>query len=400
VIGRTLGPYRIEALLGRGGMGTVYRAAVSATGEQVALKVLASDAALDARATERFRQEAELLAALRHPNIVTIRGELSREGEHAFYAMELVEGRSLAKVLLERGRLESEAAVALAHAILEGLEAAHASGVIHRDVKPSNVLLARDGSVRVVDFGLARALDATRLTLSGQALGTPAYMSPEQANAQPLDPRTDVYSAGVLLWELLAGKPPFAEGSPLAILRQHVEAPVPPLPVPVAPGLEGVVRQALSKDPNRRFATAGQFGSALAALGLASREVVLAELAGVAETAVLASGPAAGSTVGEARGLAEPETRSRMAPSVTRPPGRRRGFFVVVLVAAVVLGLAGLVARSWFVPARPLVRIETTDGNAIEGRLLQLDRDGARVESLDGTERSVPRARIRRLAYR
>jgi serine/threonine-protein kinase len=368
VIGRELGAWRVEALLGRGGMGAVYRAS-DRSGASVALKVMAARDQLEARARERFEQEAALLASLRHPNVVAVVGGLASDGEHAFYAMELVLGRSLAAVIAERGRLEPGAAVAVMLEVLAGLEAAHTAGIVHRDVKPSNVLIDKTGRVKVVDFGLARVLDATRLTVSGQTLGTPAYMSPEQANALPADARSDVYAAGVVLFELLTGKPPFVADSPLAVLRQHVEARVPALSPEIAPELAAFVARSLAKDPAARFADASEQRRALEALGVARRET-LVELAGAAETTALPPTPT---------------------------PAPKRSPRALVLVLVLVLGFLGVALLR---PSGREVSLETTDGDTLRGALVTIDREGAHLRLGDGTERMVPRDRIARLVYR
>lgn len=382
MIGTQLGSYRIESLLGRGGMGAVYRALDVEGGERVALKVLAADDALDPVAAERFQAEAKLLASLNHPNIVAARAALQHERGHAFYAMELVRGKSLARVLGERGHLRPEEAVTITLEVLAGLGAAHERGVIHRDVKPANVIVASGGAVKVVDFGLARALDATRLTLSGQALGTPCYMSPEQAEAKSTDARTDVYSVGVLLYELLTGKPPFVAEAPLALLKQHVESPVPPLTVPLPAGLEGALRRALAKNPERRFATAGEFASALRSLSPGRVDAAaLAEIVGSAETAS--------------------SVISEMAETPARPISRRKRRWVV---ASLLTFLVGISAPAWYSRLRPpaerVVVLHKLSGETVEGRLVTINDNEARLKTADGRELVVPRNEIVEIGYR
>ncbi|MGE0710106.1 MAG: protein kinase [Planctomycetota bacterium] len=285
MIGTLLGDYRLLEKLGQGGMGSVYLAEDSA-GERVALKVLAAGAS-DEAARARFRQEAEVLERLDHPGIVRPRGALQLEGERCYYAMELVEGLDLSRLVAARGGLPPAEALALVAAALEGLGAAHAAGIVHRDLKPTNLLVDAAGRVKLCDLGLARALDMTRLTTSGTVLGTPAYMSPEQARGEEESARSDLYSLGVVLYELLAGALPFTAKSPLAVLRMHTDvAPEPPsaqrpgLP----PSLDAPVLRALAKDPAARFASAEEMRAALllARAGL--------EQAGVETTALPTAG--------------------------------------------------------------------------------------------------------------
>ncbi len=218
----TLGEYRLEGRLGRGGMGTAYRGR-GPDGEVVAVKVLADDLVADAAARRRFEKEASVLARLRHPRIVSARTGLLEDGGRLFYAMELVEGSDLSEVLARRGSLPLRRALGLLSDVLAALEFAHGHGILHRDVKPSNVFVLPSGRAKLGDFGLARADGATRLTETGTALGTPEYMAPEQAEGEAGEPRTDVYAAGIVLWELLAGRPPFTADKPLAVLRCQVD---------------------------------------------------------------------------------------------------------------------------------------------------------------------------------
>lgn len=260
-----IGPYRILERLGKGGMGAVYRAQRGdGSSEHVALKVL-TDAHADPSLLERFRREGALLAVLEHPGIVGLRSEPATEGGLAYYAMELVDGQDLRQVLRERGAFTPAEALRIAIEVLEALDYAHAHEVVHRDVKPPNVLLDASGRARLADFGLARALEASGLTQTGTVLGTPEYMAPEQANGEPSDARTDLYAVGILLYELVSGAPPFRAERPLAILRAHCEAPIPPLRAPqgVPQGLEGILRRALAKAPDERWSSAGAMADAL-----------------------------------------------------------------------------------------------------------------------------------------
>ncbi len=246
--------YEVLEELGRGGMGIVYRAHDSVLDRVVALKELPAELKRDDALAARFRQEARLLARLAHPNIVQVFDLV--EGESGMWmAMELVEGRSLADLLEERGALPVEELVELAVPMARAMAYAHASGVIHRDFKPDNVMLA-DGSVpKVMDFGIAKlARQAPQLTQEGSILGSPAYMSPEQASGRTADARTDVYAFGVTLYEMATGTTPF-EGDTASVLSQHLTQPPPPPTRRVAglPGaLEVLVLEMLEKEPSDR----------------------------------------------------------------------------------------------------------------------------------------------------
>ncbi len=282
-IGRVIdGRYEVLRILGEGGLGRVYAALDQRLGRQVALKVLLAEHAETPSLRGRFEREAKALSALSHPNIVTIT-DFGLDGERAFVVMELLVGQDLSSLLSGRG-LEPPRAVAIARGVLSALSHAHALSIVHRDLKPSNVMVRQlpDGSehVAVLDFGLAKFLDDTSstegaqvapITRTGAMLGTPAYMSPEQACGVPADTRSDVYSAGLLLFELLVGTRPFADVTGPALLKKRlVEAP-PPLSQAAPhwgaqPGLEGILRTALHREVEHRYADAGEMLRALDAL--------------------------------------------------------------------------------------------------------------------------------------
>ena len=273
--GQTVGPYRVVARVGGGVMAAVYRAVDQTSGESVALKVLLPGA--DEVARERFRREAQLVSTLQHPNIVRSLhvGQISAHGS-VYIAMELVEGPTLAEVLEKTGRLDPLEACRLLAPVAHALMFAHQRGVVHRDVKPGNILLRRAApgdaaSIRLsalsepvtpllTDFGIARALDAPELTSVGRTLGTPAFMAPEQcAGDAEIDGRADVYALGAVLYRCLVGRPPFG-GTTTQILHAHVYDPV-LIPeedaVRVPMGVLGVVARAMMKEPGQRYATAG-----------------------------------------------------------------------------------------------------------------------------------------------
>ncbi|MEZ6183612.1 MAG: protein kinase [Planctomycetota bacterium] len=263
----TLGSYRLQRELGRGAMGVVYEAVQVGLGRRVALKVLPRTQGIVGTARERFRREAEATASLRHPGIVPIY-DIGEDRGVLYFAMELVEGRSLRAALDQDGRLAPQVAAELGRRLAEALACAHAAGIVHRDVKPDNVLLRGDGRPVLTDFGLARRHSDAALTREGTIVGTPLYMSPEQALGEEIDPRTDVYSLGVTLYEAICGRAPYEGATDTAqVLDRLVKDDVPPLrtvrpDVPLA--LAGVVETALERDPGRRYADAGAFAADLA----------------------------------------------------------------------------------------------------------------------------------------
>jgi serine/threonine protein kinase len=250
--------YRIEELIGRGGMATVYRGTDRVLGRSVAVKILADQLARDPTFVERFRREARAAAGLSHPGVVAVFDTGSDDGIH-YIVMELLEGRTLEEITRAEGRVLPDRAVDIAAAVCTALSAAHRQGLIHRDVKPANIMIAPSGSVKVMDFGIARAMDSNTLTQTAMTLGTAAYLSPEQAQGDPVDARSDLYSLGVVLYEMLTGRPPFEADSPLAVAYKHVrEDPPPPsrLNDDLTPALEAVVLRAMAKDPAARYQTA------------------------------------------------------------------------------------------------------------------------------------------------
>ncbi|WP_256837216.1 Stk1 family PASTA domain-containing Ser/Thr kinase [Micrococcus sp. Mcc89] len=273
---RTLnGRYRIGELIGRGGMADVFRGEDLRLHRPVAVKLMRRDLARDPHFQARFRKEARSAASLNHPSIVSVydTGEVSLEdGLHPvdcpFLVMELVSGRTLREILHAEGAVGTDRAVAWTRGLLEALEHAHEEGIVHRDVKPANVMVTETGAVKVMDFGIAHALaDTSATTSQTQAVvGTALYLAPEQATGRTVDGRADLYAAGCLLFELLTGRPPFTGDTPLAVAYQHVRE-EPPAPSDVDPDLppafDSVVLRALRKDPEDRFATGTAFLAAL-----------------------------------------------------------------------------------------------------------------------------------------
>ena len=258
------GRYRILGRLGSGGMADVYEAEDTQLGRRVALKLLHRRFAEDAEFVERFRREASAAAGLSHPNVVQVFDRGEWDGTY-YIAMELLEGRNLKQVVREHGALDPALAVDIVLQILKAARFAHRRGVVHRDIKPHNVIVDEEGRAKVTDFGIARA-GSSDMTETGSIMGTAQYLSPEQAQGHPVDARSDLYSIGVVLYELLTGVPPFDADSPVTIaLKQVSEDPLPPRQrnpaVPVA--LDAVVLRALRKDPVERYQDADAFIAAL-----------------------------------------------------------------------------------------------------------------------------------------
>jgi serine/threonine protein kinase len=265
LIGQTLGKYRILAEIGRGGMGVVYKAHDTTLDCPVAIKVLDPLLARDQEFVQRFLREARATARLRrHPHIVTIL-DVGQAGGYSFIVMEHLEGRSLVEIIRREGPLPPERVARLVGQVADALDYAHAHGVIHRDVKPGNVIVTADDHAVLTDFGVARSMEGTRVTQSGVMIGTPAYMSPEQVKGQPVGPAADVYALGVVTYEMLGGRPPF-EGETPHVLFAHAYEPPPPLRQvnPRVPeGVAAAVHKALAKDPRQRYLSAGAFAEAL-----------------------------------------------------------------------------------------------------------------------------------------
>ncbi len=344
------GRYRIRRKLGAGGMASVYLAEDEELGRRVAIKILNDRYANDELFVERFRREAKSAAGLSHPNIVSIYDRGEAEGTY-YIAMEVIEGRSLKEIIRTSGRLRPAQAIAYARQILSALKVAHRNGIIHRDIKPHNILVGPEERLKVTDFGIARA-GVSQMTETGSIIGTAQYLSPEQARGAQVTAASDVYSVGIVLYEMLTGTVPFTGDTPVEIAMKHVgETPHPPSAI--APGipadLDRVVLRALAKNPADRYESAADFDSDLS---LIEAGLPIARETTEAATAILAStAPPAASTEVLARRSAPPAPPPRRPPSYeyAPPPRRRRSIFPWLLA---VLLLAGAAVAGWYVYQR------------------------------------------------
>ncbi|WP_328295665.1 Stk1 family PASTA domain-containing Ser/Thr kinase [Kineococcus sp. NBC_00420] len=351
LVGRRLdGRYRVLGRIGRGGMGVVYRAEDERLDRAVAVKVLRADLAHDPAARARFVTEAKSAARIGHPGVVAVLDQgVDHEGgvETAYLVMELVDGRTLRDVVLDAGALTPGEALKVTASVLEALAEAHRKGVLHRDVKTANVLVADDGRVKVADFGLARAASPGGQSTTvgmGDLMGTAEYLAPEQLESRTTDARSDVYGVGVMLYEMLTGAPPFTGESPFTIAYKHVHEQV-PLPSTRAPGLspslDALVLDALAKDPDERPDDAGEMLEQLRAV---QASLTPEQLAARPPRPAGAAAPGSTTRIGKTA-AAVPEKR----PAPTEGHRSRRGLLVglVLLVLAVAAGLA------WYFTAGP-----------------------------------------------
>ena len=309
LVGQKVGSCEVLQLLGRGGIGDVYAGIDRTLERMVAIKVLRPEFGQEPGFIDRFRAEAKSLAQLNHLNIATLYS-LHVDERALCMIMELVPGYTLEEIIVEAGRLSERDSLAVIGQATEGLACAHKAGIVHRDVKPSNMMVTADGIVKITDFGIALMRGAKRLTQQGRVVGTVVYMAPEQILGGTPDERTDIYSLAIVLYEMLCGTTPFVGESEYVLLRMQVEAPPPRLMERVAnisPRVEQAVMQALAKRPDERFHTMEEFADALGASALRpfAVQIVRARVSGVV-----------GQTSGPATADAQPDQRGG--------PSRRR----------------------------------------------------------------------------
>ncbi|HEU4543622.1 MAG TPA: Stk1 family PASTA domain-containing Ser/Thr kinase [Jiangellaceae bacterium] len=416
-VGRLLdGRYRVETALARGGMATVYRAIDTRLDRVVALKVMHPELAADNEFVLRFIGEARSAARLSHPNVVGVFDQGEDDGT-VFLAMEYVEGPTLRQVLRDRGPLPPAPALEMIQPVLAALGAAHDAGIVHRDVKPENVLVGDNGRIKVADFGLARALsDAGGTATRGLLLGTVNYISPEQALGEPATPRSDVYSAGVMLYEMLIGRPPHSGPTDFVIVRSHIDndVPTPSASDPsIPPVADELVAMATARNPHERFADAGQFAEAaavaLTTVGPAIEGLETREAAGVSITEAMSvpgidlpEGRAWETTVMPAqapvlpvrrnlparREPALPARRERRSDVPTRRASRRRRRWMgpALLVAGLLLA-AGVVAGAWWLGEGRYVTVPSLLDMTVDEAAQLADQEGLFVQP-GGTEPS------------
>jgi eukaryotic-like serine/threonine-protein kinase len=365
------GRYELGELLGRGGMAEVRRAVDQRLGRSVAVKQLRADLAIDPTFQARFRREAQSAAGLNHPTIVAVYDT----GEEIdplsgvsipYIVMELVEGTTLRDVLREGRKILPERALELTQGVLEALSYSHKAGIVHRDIKPANVMLTPNGGVKVMDFGIARAVADTSATMTQTAavIGTAQYLSPEQARGETVDARSDLYSTGCLVYELLAGRPPFVGDSPVSVAYQHVrEAPVPPsqLDTEITPEVDSVVLKALAKDPNDRYQSAGEMKADIARL-LSGEQTTAQRTTAVVPMAAGAMAANAYDTPTHVAGpptVLPPEEVEEGEYEEEEPQKSRVG--LAILIAALIvlaLGLGGWALYRVLNPADTVARVE------------------------------------------
>ncbi|MBL8103767.1 MAG: serine/threonine protein kinase, partial [Anaerolineales bacterium] len=331
--GQMLGTYRIIGQIGEGGMAAVYKAYQSSMDRNVAIKVLPGQLAESEEFVKRFQQEARIIARLEHPYILPV-FDYGEENGTAYFVMRYLDAGTL-KDRMNSGRLSLDEVDHIFMQLTDALGYAHAQGVVHRDLKPANVLVDSSGNLFLTDFGIAKLLEnaSPRLTQTAAIMGTPAYISPEQAAALPVDQRSDIYSLGVILHEMVTGRVPFVADTPLAVILKHINDPLPPpsaIKPDISPFIEQVIVKALAKDPDARFADIAEFVSAWkrAVTGTGTVPPMSSQAATVAQTP---RKPA--------------QTKQAVSKSVKPITGLTMGCVVVACLLISAVGIFGFAAR-------------------------------------------------------
>ncbi|HKR50925.1 MAG TPA: Stk1 family PASTA domain-containing Ser/Thr kinase [Pseudonocardiaceae bacterium] len=404
--------YELGETLGYGGMSEVHRGRDVRLDRDVAVKVLRADLARDPQFQHRFRREAQNAAALNHPAIVAVydTGETASEyGPLPYIVMEFVDGRTLRDIVKTEGPMDEQRAMETMADICAALDFSHRNGIIHRDVKPANVMITTAGAVKVMDFGIARALaDGQGVTQTAAVIGTAQYLSPEQARGEMVDARSDVYAAGCVLYELITGDPPFTGDSPVAVAYQHVrEDPTPPSHQnpDVSAAMDAVVLKAMSKNPANRYQSAAEMRSDLVRVLSGQRQLAPMVMTDADRTVMLDAGPTAS--------ISPRAGRRRADPGGGPPEERRSGRGLWVLTTVVVSALVALLLLLFTdlldggptpialpnVVGQPVVNAEqqlNADGFQTERRLVEsLPQDLDRVVSMSPAGEALPRATIR-----
>jgi eukaryotic-like serine/threonine-protein kinase len=353
--------YELEQKIGEGGMARVYRGRDLRLNRRIAVKVLHSHYASEPGFLQRFHHEAQAAANLRHSNIVDVY-DVGLDGDIHYIVMEYVDGSDLKALLTRGGPLPVEQAVAIAEAVAQGLSAAHRIGLVHRDIKPQNIIVGPGGQVKITDFGIAKSALSTAMTETGVTFGTADYISPEQARGQPATPRSDIYSLGVTLYEMLTGRLPFSGESSIAVAMQHVgEEPPPPrmFNPRIPPALEALVLRAMSKDPNDRPATAQEFARLLAGWRDVGEQATVVRPVAPRPAPPRTGGDGGGHPRPAPRAMPVGSTTSRVNLPAPRPPIAAHappesrglgfgGFLLGLLLLAGVLGLVYLGVSGFF----------------------------------------------------